>query len=312
MQPVIIRPPPIAVPSAAPRIHHLNCISACPIGGMFVDGATRNETHAHLTNHCLLVETNDGLVLIDTGYGMKDVASPRSRLHPFFLRLLRPELAEEMTAIRQVQRLGFRAHDVRHVVLSHLDFDHAGGLDDFPAATVHLLREEMMSATAQSTPLDRLRYRPQQWGNRDHWRAYEPTAGDTWMGFTCVSELSGLEAEIALVPLAGHTLGHAGVAVRRDGGWLLYAGDAYFFHEEMSLEKPRCTPGLAAYQRMMEKDRKQRLANQERLRDLRRTVGATVEIFCAHDATEFVRLAGRSHLEPVPMTPTPPRIELAS
>ena len=28
--------------------------------------------------------------------------------------------------------------DVTDIVLTHLDFDHAGGLDDFPAATVHL------------------------------------------------------------------------------------------------------------------------------------------------------------------------------
>jgi glyoxylase-like metal-dependent hydrolase (beta-lactamase superfamily II) len=36
----------------------------------------------------------------------------------------------------QVQRLGFDPRDVRHIVLTHLDFDHAGGLDDFPHATV--------------------------------------------------------------------------------------------------------------------------------------------------------------------------------
>jgi glyoxylase-like metal-dependent hydrolase (beta-lactamase superfamily II) len=313
-QRITVRPPPIAVPAPSPRIHHLNCVSACPLGGLLIDGMTRrsrrlalakSDLRARLTSHCLLVEAPDGLVLIDTGYGLRDVASPRSRLHPFFLDLLRPELDEEMTAIRQIQRLGFRAHDVRHVVLTHLDFDHAGGLDDFPTATVHLLREEVLSATAQSTRLDRMRYRPQQWGNRDRWRAYEPSEGDQWMGFTCVRDLSGLDAEVLLVPLVGHTLGHAGIAVRRDQGWLFFAGDAYFHRGEMDVEHPHCTPGLALYQRMMDKDRRKRFANQARLRELRRNTGDEVEIFCAHDATEFVRLAGRSHLEPAPMHHAP-------
>lgn len=97
---------------------------------------------------------------MDTGYGVPDVVAPRRRLSGAFLALVKPELREEMTALRQIERLGYRAGDVRHIVLSHLDFDHAGGLDDFPDATVHLLAEEKRSAVAQRTPLDRMRYRP--------------------------------------------------------------------------------------------------------------------------------------------------------
>ena len=43
------------------------------------------------------------------------------------------------------------------MVLTHLDFDHAGGLDDFPAATVHLLAEERDAAVARRSALDRTR-----------------------------------------------------------------------------------------------------------------------------------------------------------
>ncbi len=312
MQPFPAHPPPIATPAQALRIHHLNCISSRPFGGSFVDGATHIDLRARLTSHCLLIDTSDGLVLVDTGYGLRDVLSPESRLSPFFLELMRPEFDEEMTAIRQVQRLGFRAHDVRHIVLSHLDFDQAGGLDDFPSATVHLLRAEIIAATSQATALDRQRYRPQQWGNRDRWRAYEPAPGDTWMGMPAVTNLSGIDAEIALVPLPGHTRGHAGIAVRRERDWLFHAGDAYFHHQEIDLQHPRCTPGLALFQKLMEKDRAQRLATQERLRALRRAQGDAVQIFCAHDADEFVSLSGRSHMEPVPMAASHGRIGIAS
>jgi glyoxylase-like metal-dependent hydrolase (beta-lactamase superfamily II) len=104
---------------------------------------------------------------------------------------------------------------------------------------------------------------------------------------------------VLLVPLVGHTLGHAGIAVRREQDWLFYAADAYFFHAEMDIVRPRCTPGLRLYQTMMEKDRSMRLLNQQRMRELRRAHGDEVEIFCGHDVIEFERLSGRSHREPV-------------
>jgi glyoxylase-like metal-dependent hydrolase (beta-lactamase superfamily II) len=263
-----------------------------------MDGATQTSLRGRLTSHCLLLETDTSLVLVDTGYGLRDVRDPRSRLAKFFLALVKPELREEMTAIRQIERMGFDARDVRHIVLSHLDFDHAGGLDDFPEATVHLLADEVSAASARHTLLDRMRYRPQQWGTRSQWQTHAVQSGESWFGFDRVRELAGLGPDVLMVPLIGHTLGHAGVAVRQGAGWLFYAADAYFFHAEMDLQNPRCTPGLAAYQIMMEKDRPARLSNQERLRELRRSHGE-VSVFCAHDVQEFERLAGRSHRVPV-------------
>jgi glyoxylase-like metal-dependent hydrolase (beta-lactamase superfamily II) len=277
------------------RVHHLNCVSACPLGGLLIDGMTRG-LRGRLTSHCLLVETDSCLVLIDTGYGLRDVALPRSRLNPLFLSLMRPELREEMTAYRQVQSLGFDPRDVRHVVLSHLDFDHAGGLDDFPDASAHLLATEVAAAIAQATMLDRMRYRPQQWSTSANWRTYQPAAGESWRGFSCVRALQGLPPEILLVPLIGHTLGHAGVAIDQGGGWLFYAADAYFYHAEMQ-PRPECTPGLRFYQALMQKNRQQRLLNQQRLRELRATQ-LDLTLFCAHDVREFERISGRSLLEP--------------
>ena len=276
------------------RVHHLNCVSSCPLGGRLMDGRTRSILRrGHLTCHCLLVEAGSELVLIDTGFGTRDVADPAARLSRFFLFLVSPEFRAEMTAVRQIERLGYDPRDVRHVVLTHLDFDHAGGLDDFPHATVHLMQSEVEAATAQRTVLDRMRYRPQQWGTRARWRGYE-VDGDGWFGFGCVRALDGLAPDILLVPLIGHTYGHAGVAVRRDDGWLLLAGDAYFHHREMDPERPWCTPGLRFYQWMMEKDREARLWNQRRLRQLRLARAGEVTIACSHDVVEFERLAGRS------------------
>jgi glyoxylase-like metal-dependent hydrolase (beta-lactamase superfamily II) len=223
---------------------------------------------------------------------LRDVAAPRKRLNPVFLAMMKPELREENTAARQIEALGFDLRDVRHIVLSHLDFDHAGGLDDFPQATVHLLATEVAAAMAQETLLDRMRYRPEQWSTQSAWRTYPLRQGDAWHGFEHVRQLAGLPPEILLVPLAGHTLGHAGVAIELAERTLFYAADAYFFHAEMRAV-PYCTPGLRLYQRMMEKERDERLANQRRLRELVQA-RADISVFCAHDVNELERLSGRS------------------
>lgn len=282
------------------QIHHLNCISTCPLGGKLMDDRTDSLIQrGHLTCHCLLIETNDGLVLVDTGFGLQDVHHPKKRLSRFFLSLVSPDFREEMTAIRQIERLGFHSHDVRHIVMTHLDFDHAGGLDDFPHAKIHLLKKERSSASAQSTWLDRQRFRPQQWSTHKNWSVYPSGSGEKWFGFEKVRPLENVSPDIALIPLIGHTFGHSGVAIKNQDRWLLLAGDAYFFHQEMDLNHPRCTLGLKLYQLMMDKDRQMRIENQSRLRELRRSNSQEVEIFCSHDVDEFERLSGRSAEIPI-------------
>lgn len=289
-------------------IHHLNCISTCPLGGRLMDGCSPSVLErGHLTCHCLLVETGDGLVLVDTGFGLRDVRDPRSRLSAFFLGLVSPDFREEMTAIRQIERMGFDPRDVRHIVLTHLDFDHAGGLDDFPWARVHMMAREREYAELQKTWMDRQRFRPQQWNTRDQWHTYAGASGERWLGFDCVRGLEGLPPEILLVPLPGHTFGHAGVAVRSEGRWRLLAGDAYFYHAEMDPQRPYCTPGLRFYQWMLEKDRAARFDNQRRLRELRVAHGGEVDVFCSHDLREFRQVSGRPADQPAtrPRADTP-------
>ena len=202
---------------------------------------------------------------------------------------------------------------MRHIVLTHLDFDHAGGLDDFPWATVHLMAIERDYATLQKTWLDRQRFRPQQWSTMDQWRTYATASGERWLGFERVRELDGIGGDVALVPLVGHTHGHAGVAVKRPNGWLLQAGDAYFYHREMDAERPRCTPGLRFYQWMMEKDRGWRLENQARLREAKREHGRALAICCGHDIQEFEQLARHgAELPAMPRVAWPAAVRAAS
>jgi glyoxylase-like metal-dependent hydrolase (beta-lactamase superfamily II) len=268
------------------RIHHLNCGTMRPYGGRLVSGTGSVLTTAEMICHCLLVEADHGLVLVDSGYGTDDVRNPDASLARSFRRLARPVLAESETALRQIEGLGFRAEDVRDVVLTHLDLDHAGGLRDFPHARVHVLRSELEAARAARTSQERTRYPRAQWAHGPQWVTHDPR-GDEWFGFDAVRELPGVAADIRLVPLIGHTVGHTGVAVRDGDGWLLHAGDTYFHHDEMRPDTPTCPPGLRYMQARMETARGLRLANQERLRELIREHGDRITVFSAHDPVEL-------------------------
>jgi glyoxylase-like metal-dependent hydrolase (beta-lactamase superfamily II) len=268
------------------RVHYLRCGTDCPLGGAFFDGFSKGP-FGLIPCAAQLVETSAGLVLIDTGYGMQDVAHPHPRLSKFLRTLLNIRFRVEDTALHQVKALGFSASDVRHIVLTHLDFDHAGGLEDFPHARVHVMEREREAAERKRRGfIARRRYRPAQWDGVRDWRTYAG-AGEPWFGFDSVRALDGLPPEILMVPLPGHTWGHAGIALQTTDGWVLNAGDAYFYRRELDHDRRRCTPGLRFYQTMMEVDRSARLANQERLRQLRHDQDHEVTIFCSHDEKEL-------------------------
>jgi glyoxylase-like metal-dependent hydrolase (beta-lactamase superfamily II) len=280
------------------HVHYLRCGTDCPVGGALFDGFSKGILGL-IPCAAQLIETNEGLVLVDTGYGTEDVEHPHPRLSLFFRALLNIRFRMGETALHQVKALGYSPTDVRHIVLTHLDFDHAGGLEDFPNARVHVMDIEREAAERMRRGfVAKRRYRPAQWERVRHWQTYDGNSGERWFGFNAVRSLEGLPPEILLVPLPGHTLGHAGVAIETGSGWVLNAGDAYFYRRELDSDRRRCTPGLRFYQRLMDTDREQRLANQGRLRDLKRDNKDQITIFCSHDEKELEAMQnGRPLLE---------------
>jgi glyoxylase-like metal-dependent hydrolase (beta-lactamase superfamily II) len=266
-----------------------------PWGGRLVDGFSHG-LKSKLVCHCWIVESSQGLILVDTGFGSDDVYAPKERLSPLFLKLYRPELNLQNTAIAQVEKLGFQAREVRHIVLTHLDFDHAGGISDFPEAQVHLLAPELEAAQRTHTWFANRRYRSKQWEHVKHWNTYQ-LHGESWFGFPIAHQLKGLPPEILLVPLIGHTWGHTGVAVQTEQGWMLHAGDAYLYRRELESSGYHCPPGLRAYQRLMEVNHSLRAANQKRLRQLVREHSSDVRVCSSHDAIEFA--AYQAAAEPI-------------
>jgi len=266
------------------RVHHLNCGSSCPRGRRLINGDGGLLERGHSVCHCLAIETGDGLVLVDTGFGLDD-ARDRGRLGVAFAAMNAKPKAET-TALRQLEALGFAAGDVRRIVATHLDPDHSGGLPDFPDAEVHVLSTELDAALDPALK-DKLRYPDVHWKHGPRWVRHDP-GGDEWFGFESARILPGLDAEVLLIPLIGHSRGHSGVAVRAADGWLLHCGDAYFNHGELE-SPPSCPPALRLFQTLLAADGKARRSNQERLRELASRHGDEVTLLCSHDPHELER-----------------------
>jgi glyoxylase-like metal-dependent hydrolase (beta-lactamase superfamily II) len=199
------------------RIHHLNCGSLCPPGGRLFGGAGGPLSPAPMCCHCFLIEGDDRLILVDTGLGVEDVNEP-GRLGHLFNFTMRPRLEVAETALRQVVDLGFRPSDVRHIVPTHLDLDHAGGISDFPGAAVHIYADELRAASSRSSFTERSRYRAVQISAVKKW-AVVKEAGESWFGFSavraipatttrfCWSPCRAIPAAIAALRCGGRTIG---------------------------------------------------------------------------------------------------------
>lgn len=257
------------------RLHQLNCGTLHPPAGRLL-GPGMTEMGCR----CLLVETPaSGLVLVDSGIGRLDLETPMRRLGQPLLLAVNPALDPAEPAADQLARMGHDPTDVRHIVLTHLDMDHAGGLNDFPWADVHLLRTELEAALHPATPLERQRYRPTQWTDEPvRWRPTELAAGERWNGLEGARRLEGLPPEILLLPLPGHTRGHAGVAIQHGAGWLLHVGDAYTLQQEL---RGSSALGVRLYHRLFDLDTRQRRRTLDGLRRLAATT--ETELLCSHD-----------------------------
>jgi glyoxylase-like metal-dependent hydrolase (beta-lactamase superfamily II) len=249
------------------KVHHLNC------GTMRMPGA-------QLVCHVLLVEAPSGLVLIDTGFGLLDIADPGHRIGPY-RAVTRPALMEEQTAIRQIQALGFKPADVRHILLTHGDTDHAGGLSDFPWAMVHVSENEERAIRQRPTWLERLRYNTHQWAHEPTLIGHTP-GSESWRGFEGVTPLEEVGPQILLVPLPGHTRGHSGIVLHDGDRFVLHAGDAFYHAGTLSgLSRPPLS--LRLQEAAFTFDRRLMRENQARLSELQSTNDTDLLIVNAHD-----------------------------
>jgi N-acyl homoserine lactone hydrolase len=154
------------------------------------------------------VEHPEGLVLIDTGLHPGDPVERYGSLARMFGW-------DNTWSIDRA--LGPALDDVRFVVLSHLHFDHAGGLDLVPRhATVVLPKADLEADAADN-----------------NFRAIDYETGHARVEIEGVYDLFG-DGAIVLHPTPGHTPGHHSVVVDGD---VLIAADACYFPENVDSER---------------------------------------------------------------------------
>lgn len=273
------------------KVHHIDCATMCPVSRRMINGDGSFTERGSMVAHCLLIETDaHGLALVDTGIGTDDVREPAKRLGAPFVAVVGINKRPITTAREHVTRLGYDPKDVRHILVTHLDLDHAGGLPDFPDATVHLHAREKEAALAP-TWKERERYRACHFAHGPKWATYD-AEGEPWMGFGAVRDLPGLPPEILAVPLHGHTRGHACVAVQSEGKWLLHAGDAFFHRSVVDPSEGPMPAGLKGFEALVAMDGERVKQNHRRLRELAQGHRDEVTVFCAHDPVQFARMGG--------------------
>lgn len=246
------------------NLHHLNCVRII------------SPVNDNVCGHCLLLQEQGKLILIDTGIGLLDTLMPEERIGRPLIDLVGYSFNEEQTAFRQIEKLGLDPGMVTDCVISHLDNDHIGGLADFPKASVHVGVEEFENYRSGNP-----RYLEAPLAHHPIIKTY-PRSNDSWFGFEARKVDIDIDTDIYLIPLFGHTLGHCGIALRTDNNWIFYVGDAYYMRIELSdathpvnqLAKARAENDTLRIQTL---DKIKNLMHQQ----------PNIEVFGYHDIEEF-------------------------
>lgn len=254
------------------EIYHLNCVK---IVSPFND---------NVCGHCLLLKEKDRLILIDTGIGLSDTMNPVERIGQELIDIVGYDFDENLTAVRQIQKMGLDPGNVSDCIISHLDNDHIGGLADFPNATVHVGIEEFENFNSGNP-----RYLKTPLSHMPSIITYGQTDVN-WFGFDARRLNAGLEAEVYLVPLFGHTSGHCGVALQVQHKWLFYVADAYYMRAELN-DSRHPVNELAS---MRADNNDLRIATVDKIRKFVNDY-PEIEVFGYHDIEEFRHFEKEDH-----------------
>lgn len=158
------------------------------------------------------------VILVDTGYDGPEAA-----------RRNRPI---RISPVEALAPLGLKPEDITQLIITHLHYDHAGGLHLFPNATIHLQAAEMAYATGPCMCHDALRMP----FTADH---VCEAVKRVYSGRCVFYEGDGEVADgVTVHCIGGHSRGLQAVRVRTEAGFLCLASDAAHFYENFEAGKP--------------------------------------------------------------------------
>ena len=223
-----------------------------------------------------LIEHRDGWVLFDTGIDPAikfDKGYIKQAIGRFLLpRIFRFHLTEADRIDQVLSKEGVAASDIRTAVISHLHFDHVGGIAQIPQADLLVSAREWAILSE--------RHPEREWILREHieipaakWRqiALEPADDPLFEGFDGIHDLAG-DGSMILLPTPGHTAGSMSMLIRQYG-WdpILLVGDLTY---EAALLEQDIVPGTG--------DRATLLASFAKVRGLKSRLPGLV-IVASHD-----------------------------
>ncbi|MBC7866275.1 MAG: MBL fold metallo-hydrolase [Gloeobacteraceae cyanobacterium ES-bin-316] len=246
------------------KAYHLNCVEIV------------KPFYPVVCGHCLLVQDNGKLILVDTGIGLLDCLDPIGRIGQQMIDEVGYRFDESRTAVRQIEKMGLSPDLVTDCIISHLDNDHIGGLADFLNARVHMAAEEFANYDSGNP-----RYLKTPLLHHPAINTYE-RSDLRWFGFEARKINMNSNVEIFLIPLFGHTFGHCGVALKIHKKWIFYVADAYYMRVELTdINHPVSELAMAKAD-----DNRSRITTLDKIRKLTND-HPEMEVFCYHDISEF-------------------------
>jgi N-acyl homoserine lactone hydrolase len=180
----------------------------------------------------LIEHPTAGPILIDTGFHRviaDGTPAERNRNLGPLRRLVgrNIEMRAEQTAAAQLRARGIEPREIGLIVMTHLHFDHASALADFPAATVLISAPEWRAANARGASLQG--YSAAQMDARLSYRTvdFHGPAAHARGPFERALDLFG-DGSLTLLDTPGHSAGHLAVLARLREREALIAGDAIY------------------------------------------------------------------------------------
>lgn len=181
----------------------------------------------------LIRHPSAGPILVDTGLHPSIASDPQENFGRLAIRFAPPHLGPGEDVPAQLRKRGLDPSKIPTVVMTHLHFDHASAISEFPQSTFVVSEAEWISATTESRPA-LLGYRHAHYDFVFDYRTVDFDRGgiSSYATFGRTFDLFG-DGSIRLAYTPGHSAGHMSVVARLRDRDFVIGGDAIYTYRQL-------------------------------------------------------------------------------